>query len=58
MAVVRTGDIVGRAAHDGRAALAFNVVTLEHVESVVTGAQDSGQPVVLQVSQNAVRFHV
>lgn len=40
-----------------RAVPAFNVVTLEQAEAVVAGAQDAGVAVLLQVSENAIRFH-
>jgi fructose-bisphosphate aldolase class II len=36
---------------------AFNVITLEHVEGVIAGAEAAAKPVILQLSQNAVRFH-
>jgi len=36
---------------------AFNVVTLEHAEAIVAGAALAGRPVILQISENAVRFH-
>ena len=36
---------------------AFNIITLEHAEAVVTGAEQAGSPVILQISQNAVKFH-
>jgi fructose-bisphosphate aldolase, class II len=45
------------AASDGRGLAAFNVITLEHAEAIVHGAEQAGQPVILQVSQNAVRYH-
>jgi fructose-bisphosphate aldolase class II len=51
-----TGDLVTRAAAAHTAVAAFNVVTLEHIEAVVTGAEAAGTPVVLQVSENAVKF--
>jgi fructose-bisphosphate aldolase class II len=41
----------------GRGLGAFNVVHLEHAEALVGAAEDTGLPVVLQVSENAVRFH-
>jgi fructose-bisphosphate aldolase class II len=51
-----TGDLV-RAAVDTRTAVAaFNIITLEHVEAVIAGAESIGAPVVLQVSENAVKF--
>jgi fructose-bisphosphate aldolase class II len=51
-----TGDLVARAAAAGSAVAAFNVITLEHAEAVVTGAEAADAPVVLQISENAVRF--
>jgi hypothetical protein len=36
---------------------AFNVITVEHAEAIVTGAEDADLPVILQISENAVRFH-
>jgi fructose-bisphosphate aldolase class II len=41
----------------GRAVAAFNVVTLEHAEAIVTGAERAGRGVILQLSENAVKFH-
>ncbi|MEU0052778.1 class II fructose-bisphosphate aldolase [Streptomyces sp. NPDC006309] len=56
MPLVTTGELVTRAATARSAVPAFNVVTLEHVEAVIAGAEAAGAPVVLQVSENAVRF--
>ncbi|MBF4614424.1 class II fructose-bisphosphate aldolase [Curtobacterium sp. VKM Ac-1376] len=36
---------------------AFNVVLLEHAEAIVTGAELAGLPVILQISENCVRYH-
>jgi fructose-bisphosphate aldolase, class II len=36
---------------------AFNVITLEHAEGIVQGAERAGTPVILQISENAVKFH-
>jgi fructose-bisphosphate aldolase class II len=52
-----TGDLVAAAARRGGAVPAFNVITLEHAEAVVAAAARTGLPVVLQVSENAVRYH-
>jgi fructose-bisphosphate aldolase, class II len=52
-----TGEIVGAAARAGRGVGAFNVIQLEHAEALVTGAEAAGAPVVLQISENAVRYH-
>ena len=57
MTLVRTGDLVGSAARSRRGVLAFNFVTVEHVEAIVAGAEAALAPVVLQLSQNAVAFH-
>ncbi|HZF87024.1 ketose-bisphosphate aldolase [Streptomyces sp.] len=56
MSLVTTGELVTAAAAARRAVAAFNVITLEHVEAVVAGAEAAGSPVVLQVSENAVKF--
>ncbi|MFC4590502.1 class II fructose-bisphosphate aldolase [Sphaerisporangium corydalis] len=54
MPVVTTGAIV----HQAPAAVgAFNVIQLEHAEAIVTGAEAAGVPVVLQISENCVRYH-
>ncbi|QIS16173.1 class II fructose-bisphosphate aldolase [Nocardia arthritidis] len=36
---------------------AFNVITLEHAEAIATAAEDAKRPVVLQLSENTVRYH-
>jgi Asp-tRNA(Asn)/Glu-tRNA(Gln) amidotransferase A subunit family amidase len=51
-----TGELVTRAAAAHSAVAAFNIITLEHVEAVIAGAEAADAPVVLQVSENAVRF--
>ncbi|MBO0681077.1 class II fructose-bisphosphate aldolase [Mycolicibacterium sp. S2-37] len=52
-----TADLVAVAVASGSAVPAFNVITLEHAEAVATGAEAANTPVLLQVSENAVRFH-
>jgi fructose-bisphosphate aldolase class II len=52
-----TGEIVATARAAGRAVGAFNVITMEHAEAIITGAETAGLPVILQISENAVRFH-
>lgn len=44
-----------RTAHRGVGA--FNVVLLEHAEAIVAGAEQAGLPVILQISENCVRYH-
>ncbi|MFE2579813.1 ketose-bisphosphate aldolase [Streptomyces sp. NPDC059378] len=56
MPLTTTGELVARAAASRSAVAAFNVITLEHVEAVIAGAETARSPVVLQVSENAVRF--
>jgi fructose-bisphosphate aldolase class II len=57
MPLVTTGEIVAAARAAGVGVAAFNVITLEHAEAIVAGAEAARRPVVLQVSENAVRFH-
>ncbi|MDO0917233.1 class II fructose-bisphosphate aldolase family protein [Streptomyces sp. DT2A-34] len=56
MPLVTTGELVTRAAAARSAVAAFNIITLEHVEAVIAGAESVCSPVVLQVSENAVKF--
>lgn len=57
MPVVPIGPMVLAARDAGRGVGAFNVITVEHAEAIVAGAESAGCPVVLQVSENCVRFH-
>ncbi len=57
MPLATTADLVSRARAAGRGVAAFNVITLEHAEGIVAGAEQAGQPVILQISENAVKFH-
>jgi fructose-bisphosphate aldolase class II len=52
-----TAEIVSSALGDRRGVGAFNVIQLEHAEAIVSGAADAEAPVILQVSENAVRYH-
>lgn len=56
MPLVTTGALVTRAAQARSAVAAFNIITLEHIEAVVAGAETTASPVVLQVSENVVMF--
>ncbi|MET7569156.1 class II fructose-bisphosphate aldolase [Streptomyces sp. NPDC005492] len=56
MPLVTTGELVTRAATARSAVAAFNIITLEHIEAVIAGAESAEAPVVLQVSENAVKF--
>ncbi|MFI8081553.1 ketose-bisphosphate aldolase [Kitasatospora sp. NPDC086009] len=57
MPLSTTGELVAEAAARRGAVAAFNVITLEHIEAVVAAAEATGEPVILQVSENAVKFH-
>ncbi|EMF58091.1 class II fructose-bisphosphate aldolase [Streptomyces bottropensis] len=57
MPLTTTGALITGAAATHVAVASFNVITLEHVEAVVAGAETAAAPVVLQVSENAVGFH-
>ncbi|MFF0681146.1 ketose-bisphosphate aldolase [Streptomyces tendae] len=57
MPLVPTRELVSAAAAAGRAVAAFNVITLEHAEAITSGAAAADAPVILQISENAVRFH-
>ena len=52
-----TADIVTSASRDRRGVGAFNVVQLEHAEAIVSGAARADAPVILQISENTVRYH-
>jgi fructose-bisphosphate aldolase, class II len=52
-----TADIVDAARRAGQGVGAFNVIQLEHAEAIVAGAEKAGAPVILQISENAVRYH-
>ncbi len=53
----RARDVLLDARREGRGLGAFNVVLLEHAEAFVAAAEAVRLPVVLQVSQNCVRYH-
>ncbi|WP_329058596.1 class II fructose-bisphosphate aldolase family protein [Streptomyces sp. NBC_00117] len=56
MPLAATGALVAEATAARTAVAAFNVITLEHIEAVVAGAEAANAPVILQVSENAVRY--
>lgn len=57
MPLARTADLVSAAYGGGSSVLAFNVITLESAEAIVAGAEQAGRPVILQISENAVKYH-
>lgn len=57
MPLVATADIVGPAAARGYGVGAFNAIQLEHLTAIVAGAEAADAPVIIQISENAVRYH-
>ncbi|HKV20975.1 MAG TPA: ketose-bisphosphate aldolase [Mycobacterium sp.] len=57
MPLARTADLVSAAYSAGSGLVAFNVITLESAEAIVDGAEKANRPVILQISENAVKFH-
>lgn len=41
----------------GTCIAAFNVITLEHAEGIARAAEATGRPAILQLSENAIRYH-
>lgn len=57
MTLMPTGELVADARARGRGACSFNVIQIEHAEAIATGAEAAGTPVIMQVSENCVRYH-
>jgi fructose-bisphosphate aldolase class II len=57
MTLSRLDEVLRTAAGCGRGVGAFNVIQIEHAEALVAAAETTGLPVVLQISENAVRYH-
>jgi fructose-bisphosphate aldolase, class II len=57
MTLTSTRALVSEAVTAERAVLAFNVITLEHAEAIVAGVERAGASALLQLSENAVRYH-
>ena len=57
MTLCRLDEVLRTAAECGRGVGAFNVIQIEHAEALVAAAETTGLPVVLQISENAVRYH-
>lgn len=49
--------VLAEARAAGRAVAAFNVIQLEHAEAYAIAAERVGLPVVMQISENCVRYH-
>ncbi len=57
MPLVTMRSVLAAARERGVGVGALNVVTIEHAEGYVTGAEAADRPLVLQISQNCVRYH-
>ncbi|KNX38771.1 class II fructose-bisphosphate aldolase [Luteipulveratus halotolerans] len=57
MTLARLDDVLVQARAAGRGVGAFNVVQLEHAHGLIAAAEETGLPVVLQISENAARYH-
>lgn len=57
MTLTTTREIVDKAVDDHRGAAAFNAVNLETLEAITEGATIAGLPVIVQISENAVKYH-
>ncbi|PZQ90425.1 MAG: fructose-bisphosphate aldolase [Leifsonia xyli] len=57
MTLAPTAQLVADAVAAHRAVAAFNVITLEHAEAIAEGAARAGTGAILQLSENAIRFH-
>ncbi|MGW0769121.1 class II fructose-bisphosphate aldolase [Streptomyces sp. NPDC002676] len=57
MPLTGTGVIVAHAVDAAGGVGAFNVIQLEHAQAIIAGAVTARTPVVLQLSENAVRYH-
>jgi len=58
MPLATTRDLLRAAQSGGYAVPAFNVIGVEHAEGIVLGAEDAQAPVILQLSENAVKYHL
>lgn len=57
MPLTTTQQILDTASANRAGVGAFNVITLEYAEAIVEGAEAADQPVILQLSENATKFH-
>lgn len=57
MPLTPTAEIIARAEQAGVGVGSFNIIQLEHAEAIVAGAEAAGAPVLLQISENCVRYH-
>jgi fructose-bisphosphate aldolase, class II len=57
MPLAMMNEVIESARAAGGGVGAFNVVSIEHAEAIVAGAEAAQAPVVLQISENCVAYH-
>jgi fructose-bisphosphate aldolase, class II len=57
MSLANLAELASGAARSGLGLGAFNVIHLEHATMFCAAAEEAGRPVVLQISENAVKYH-
>jgi fructose-bisphosphate aldolase class II len=57
MPLVSGAEVILGAAKSGRGVGAFNVIQVEHASALIAGAEQAGAAVILQISENAVKYH-
>ncbi|WP_375490754.1 class II fructose-bisphosphate aldolase [uncultured Jatrophihabitans sp.] len=57
MTVTTTRELLADAVGHRKAVLAVNVITLEHAEAIAAAAERCDAAVIMQLSENAIRYH-
>jgi fructose-bisphosphate aldolase class II len=57
MPVTSTAQLIGEAQAAGHGLGSFNVISIEHAEAIAAAAERADLPALLQVSENAVKYH-
>lgn len=57
MPLITLAELAANHAAQRKGLGAFNVIHLEHAERFIEAAERVGQPIVLQISENAVKYH-
>lgn len=57
MPLVPLKELLSTAREERRGVGAMNVIQIEHAEAIVSGAEQAGRPVVLQISENTTTYH-
>jgi fructose-bisphosphate aldolase, class II len=55
MPLISSHDLHQESSRLGASVVAFNVIGLEHIEAIVVAAEETGIPVIAQLSENAIR---